>query len=143
MHTSDIPTNLWEPLSSSFNHCCVPGTAGAQGPFDQCDSFQRSHTSSDCFLLKNCMITSRTLSPCPDFIAEAGLWARGVAMLTSALPIKGKVPRLEAVRGDTPMPQVPYPAAQSKHLGLFPKMLSCTPMSTPMNQDLPGWGQGH
>lgn len=86
---------------------------------------------------------SRTLSPCPDFTAEAGLWARVVAMLTSALPIKGKVPRLEAVRADTPMPQVPYPAAQSKHLGLFPKRLSCPPISTPMNQNLPGWGQGH
>lgn len=142
MHTSDIPTNLWEPLSSSFNQCCAPGTAGAQGPFAQCDSFQRSHTLSVCFLLKNCMIMSRTLSPCPHFTAEVRLWARGATMLTSALPIKGKCQGWKLSERTPTMPQVRHPAAQSKHLGLFPKMLSCPPISTPMNQNPQGGARG-
>ena len=56
---------------------------------------------------------------------------------------QGEVPRLEAIRADTPsMPQVPHAAAQSKHLGLFPKMLSCPPISTPMNQNPQGGARG-
>lgn len=141
VHTSDIPTDLEEPCPLHLTQHCAPSITGAQDPFTPRDSFQRSHTSSVCFLLKSCMKLSRTLSPCPRFITEAGLRARGVAVLTLPLPFKSKEPRL--ARASTPMLQVPHPAEQSNCLGLLPKMLNRPPpssISTPMNQNLLGWG---
>lgn len=142
MHTSDIPTNLWEPLSSSFNQCCAPGTAGAQGPFAQCDSFQRSHTLSVCFLLKNCMIMSRTLSPCPHFTAEVRLWARGGDNANISSANQGEVPRLEAVRADTHHASSSPPCCTVKAPGAVSKNAELSPHLHPDESESPGWGQG-
>lgn len=128
MHTSDIPTNLWEPLSSSFNQCCGPGTAGAQGPFAQCDSFPEEPHLKCLFPFKELYDNVKDSEPMPSFLYSSAN--------------QGEVPRLEAIRADTPHVSSSPRCCTVKTPGAVSKNAELSPISTLMNQNPQGGARG-